>query len=252
VPTIRILIGAALACFIAGNASAAVKSYDMTENNGARGDQKRISINLCPPIALTPNTLIGTHELTDTGSGTVTLNRVSGNTKQITDLSGDILIPIFGPGAFIFIDGDIRRSAGSAATTSTTAGIGAHGPSSSAAGSSAEWGAVSGWVSTGFQFCVSSPVTICNQNGFVHGQTSIYILPSTSYNLGTWNFDADGDMQATSWFLIRTSNGGLSNNHYLMRGIFVGSALPALPLVGFGILALSLAVVGGRSLMGKK
>ena len=248
----RALFGAALACLIAGNATAAVKSYDMTEDNGARGDQRRISINLCPPLAYTPDTLIGRHQLEDDGAGTVTAKSIEANTKQITDLSGDLLVPIFGPGAFIFIDGDIRRSAGGPTVTSTTSGIGGHGPSGAAPGESTEWGVISGWQSTGFQFCIASPVTICNQNGFQHGQTTIYILPSTSYNLGTWNFDANGDAEQSSWLLIRTSNGGLSNNQYVLRGLFVGSALPALPLVGFGVLALSLAVVGGRSLMGKK
>jgi len=248
----RLLFAAALVGLIGGNASAAVKSYDSSVNNGATGDTRRISINLCPPLASTPGTALGAQVVTDDGLGTVTLNQVEYNSTVGTDLSGGILIPIFGPGAFIFIEGEVDRGAGSAVTTSTTTGIGGHGPSSTAPGASAEWGAVSGWLGTGFTFCISSPVTICNQNGFAHGQTAPFILPSTSYDLGTWEFDAEGDMQATSWYMSRTSNGGLSNNQTLLRGAFVGSALPALPMVGFGILALSLAVVGGRSLMGKK
>ena len=59
-------------------------------------------------------------------------------------------------------------------------------------------------------------------------------------------------MQAVTWYITRTSNGGLSNNQNFLRGTFVGAALPALPLVGFGILALGLAVAGGRRLAGKK
>jgi len=53
-------------------------------------------------------------------------------------------------------------------------------------------------------------------------------------------------------YIQRTSNGGLQNSRWNMRGAFVGSGLPALPLVGFGALALSLAVIGGRALVGKK
>jgi hypothetical protein len=239
-----------LAILVAGSANAEVKSYDSNANNGSPGDQKRISINLCPPVVITANTLLGYQKITDNGTGTVTLDHTNANTTQITDLSGDLLVPVFGPGAFIFIDGQIKRKAGP--TTSNTSGIGGHGPSGTGPGQSAEWGVVSGWTSTGFQFCISSPITICNQNGFSHGATTGYILPSTTYNLGTWNFDAEGDMQSSTWFLIRTSNGGLSNNHYLQRGAFVGAALPALPIVGFGILALGLAVVGGRAIAGKK
>ena len=246
---IRVLLISAAVFLLAGSASAAVKMYDASDANGAPGDQRRISINLCPPLASTPDSLGGYHSIIDNNLGTVTLTHVGADTRQITDLSGDILIPIFGPGAFIFIDGNIQREAEGAFET-TASGI--HGPSGTAPGESAEWGVVSGFVSTGFQFCISSPVSICNQNGFVHGATTAYILPSSSYNLGTWTFDAAGDMQSASWYMQRTSNGGLSNNMYLPRGAFVGSSLPALPLIGFGALALSLAVVGGRSLIGKK
>lgn len=60
-------------------------------------------------------------------------------------------------------------------------------------------------------------------------------------------------MAPASGLIIRTSNGGLSNNHMLARGAFVGSALPGLPLVGFGVLAVTLVVIGGgRSIVGKK
>ena len=247
---IRLLLTSAVISLLATSAGAAVKVYDSSSANGTMGDQRRISINLCPPLASTPSSLIGYGEINDPGAGTVTLTHVGANTKQITDLSGDILVPIFGPGAFIFIDGDIQREA--SGNESNASGEGAHGPSSTAPGSTTEWGVVTGWTATGVQFCISSPVTICNQNGFVHGQTTTFILPSTTYNLGTWNFDADGDMSAESWIMIRTSNGGLSNNMYYLRGVFVGAALPALPLIGFGALALSLAIVGGRSLIGKK
>jgi len=239
-----------LATLVAGSANAAVKYYDSSKNNGSPGDQKRISINLCPPVIFTPDSLIGYQKITDDGSGTITLDHTSANTTQITDLGADILTPVFGPGAFIFIDGQIERKAVN--HISNTSSIGQHGPSGTGPNQSAEWGVVTGWQASGVQFCIASPITICNQNGFVHGATTVYILPSTTYNLGTWNFDAAGDMESADWFLIRTSNGGLSNNHYLPRGAFVGAALPALPIVGFGILALGLAVVGGRAIAGRK
>ena len=77
------------------------------------------------------------------------------------------------------------------------------------------------------------------------------MLASDTYDLGTWNFDAVG-YEAAQRHITRTSNGGLTNNGGNYRGAFVGASLPALPLVGFGALALSLAVIGGRSLLGKK
>ena len=130
-------------------------------------------------------------------------------------------------------------------------GMGAHGPSGTAPSESVEWGVVSGFEITGRSFCLSSPITICNLNGLAHGITIPSILASDTYNLGTWNFDAVGDLSAT-WIITRTSAGGLSNSQELHRGAFVGASLPALPLVGFGALALSLAVIGGRALFGKK
>ena len=59
-------------------------------------------------------------------------------------------------------------------------------------------------------------------------------------------------MEAEHQHITRTSNGGLTNNGGKHRGDFVGASLPALPLFGFGALALSLAVIGGRALLGKK
>ncbi|MEE2663690.1 MAG: hypothetical protein VX681_06200, partial [Myxococcota bacterium] len=65
-------------------------------------------------------------------------------------------------------------------------------------------------------------------------------------------FDAVGDLDSTQQYLTRTSNGGLSNNGNRIQAALHGSAIPALPLVGFGALALSLAAIGGRALLGKK
>ena len=54
-----------LATLVAGSANAAVKYYDSSKNNGSPGDQKRISINLCPPVIITPDSLIGYQKITD-------------------------------------------------------------------------------------------------------------------------------------------------------------------------------------------
>ena len=115
-----------------------------------------------------------------------------------------------------------------------------------------EWGVTSGWTQTGRNFCLSSPVTICNEAGFAHGATVAPVLPSDTYNLGTWNFEGAGDYANEQSYIQRTSNGGLQNSRYDMKGAFQGASLPALPLVGFGALALSLAVIGGRAVLGKK
>jgi hypothetical protein len=245
------LLIAAVTLGLAGSAQAAVKFYSSDLANGTPTDQKRISINICPPIVITPDSLGGYRKILDDGLGTVTLDEYVSTSANLTDLTADILTPVFGPGAFIFID-NVSTNSITGSSVSNTSGIGAHGPSSTAPGQTAEWGIVSGFGLTGTQYCVSSPVAICNENGFAHGATITPVNPSTTYDLGTWNFDAVGDLQAESYYLTRTSNGGLSNNHVLVEGALMGASLPALPLIGFGALALGLAVLGGRALLGKK
>ena len=237
---------------LAGSASAELKYYDASNNNGLVGDFWNTATNLCPPQQTTPGILQGFAKIEDTGTGTVTMVQREVHITTLIDLGPDQLTVTFGPGAFIFIDAK-TTGAPTPGQTSNVTGIGAHGPSSTAPGSSVEWGIISGWAATGGQFCVSSPTSICDNAGFGHGQTVTPVKPSSTYNLGTWAFDANnGDFQITEPYIERTSNGGLQNSRYDIRGAFVGSALPALPLIGFGALALSLAVIGGRSLVGKK
>ena len=182
----------------------------------------------------------------------MTLSTYSSQGETIADLAPeDGLQTIFGPGAFVFII-NVSTTSIAAPQTSNTSGVGAHGPSSTAPGGSVEWGVVSGFEITGFVFCITSPTAICSNAGFSHGVTIGRTLPSSTYDLGTWNFDGLGNMESAQGLITRTSNGGLTNNGYRARGAFVGSALPALPLLGFGALAASLAIIGGRRLIGRK
>lgn len=242
---------AALAFFIAGSAEAAFKYYNASRENGLPGDLLLIATNICPTVQTTPGIIEGWFLLEDDGLGTVTLHPGSGEADVLIDLGIEQLVTTFGPGAFLFID-QRTTSSTSAPALSNTSGVGAHGPSGTAPGETAEWGVVSGFFQTGFQFCISSPVALCNENGFSHGATNFPVLPSSTYDLGTWNFDAVGDMAGENFFIQRTSSGGLSNSGAIQRGAFQGASLPALPLVGFGALALSLALLGARAITGKK
>lgn len=248
----RILLhvtAAVLALSLAGASQAAVKLYDSSVDNGTPGDSRTIVIDICPPVTTNPP-VQGYKRISDDGLGTVTLDEL------VTVADGDIafvegeLIPLFGPGAFVFFT-EMNTSSITAPHVSNTSGIGAHGPSGTAPGESAEWGIVSGWTSTGVQFCISSPLELCAEGGVLHGATIPASLASNTYNLGTWNFDAVGDMSA-DWYLVETNNGGLANTQSLLRGSFVGLSLPALPLIGFGALALALATIGGRALVGRR
>jgi hypothetical protein len=240
----------AAALLVAGSTRAAVKVYDASKDNGIPGDFKRTTSVLSPPVTLTPDSIEGSIRLLDDGLGTVTLDSVSQVQDTLTDLGPERLTRILGPGAFVFVDTNAtRRIANPAASNSS--GIGAHGPSSTAPGGTTEWGLISGWLITGVNFCVSSPVDICNENGLAHGATIPNVLPSDTYDLGTWNFDSVGNL-AADIYIERTSNGGITNQGLILRAAFQGASLPALPLVGFGALAAGLAVVGVRALSGRR
>jgi hypothetical protein len=247
VRTLTFTLALVAICSLAGSAQAAFKAYSSSSENGTPGDGRGINANTCPPVTTSIGVLEGHVLLQDDGLGTVTLDEISDVQNQIVDPGVGPLVPVFGPGAFVYIDARLTRSV-SAPHVSNTSGIGAHGPSSSAPGASVEWGIISGWEITGFLYCVASPVSICDQNGFAHGSTIPQQLPSTTYDLGTWNFDSEGDYESASWYVRRTSNGGLSNQQSRLRGAFHGAGLPALPLIGFAALALGLATVGGRTL----
>ena len=244
----RTFLTAAAVLLLASSAHAVVKSYDSSQTNGLPGDNIRASTNLCPPVSTSEGVLQGNTILEDDLAGSVSLD-TSIQVTALTDLGPDQLVVTFGPGAFIFIDSRSSR-------TNNPPGGSVHasvGPTDSTApGGAVEWGVVSGWSISGALFCVSSPVSICNQAGFAHGSTTLSALTSGTFNLNTWAFDTEGDYETLVPYVERTSNGGLVNTLYDMRGAFAGSTLPALPLIGFGALALSLAVIGGRSLLGKK
>jgi hypothetical protein len=96
---------------------------------------------------------------------------------DITDFGPETLTPVFGQGAFVFIDFAETQFIQSPAT-SNTSGIGAHGPSGTGPGESAEWGVLSGFDVTGTTFCIASPVQLCNQANFLHGATVTSTQPS--------------------------------------------------------------------------
>jgi hypothetical protein len=243
---IRTLVLAALLTALAMPALAAIKVYNATPPNGTGGDQLQYSADFCPPIVVTPGTIQGHYTLSDTGGGTTTMVDFQQYPVTFVDFGPDVLTSIFGPGSFVFVNSTptvtieslpITRSGSTAPSTGSIA-----------------WGLISGWNNTGVAFCIASPQTICTGGTMVpHGITTpLDPINSPTYDLGTWTFDAEGDMTAASNYIEQTNNGGTSNRQRLLRGAYVGAAIPALPLVGAGALALGLLIAGTRSVMRKK
>jgi len=241
-----------LAVLVAPPSGAAVQVYDSSRANGAPGDFIVFQSTSCPPLQTAEGFVGGSARLTDLAAGSVTLEDLTVALDRQVVLGPDLLTQTFGPGAFIFVDSRYSASTVDPAVSNAT-GIGAHGPSSAAPGGRVEWGVISGWEATGFEICLSSPVTICNSAAFVVQGTVLPTVPSQSYDLGTWNFDAAGNYSSEAPYVFRAINGGLGigNDRVTLRGALVGASLPVLPLFGFGALAVALAVAGLRALPGR-
>lgn len=223
-------------------ALAVVKVYDGSPDNGTAGESFQYSTTLCPPITSKLNVIQGHHTIVDTGGGTVTLTDFEVSELVYSNYGPEAIESVFGPGAFVFV---------SATPTNTITGLPLTSPGDTT--SSIAWGVIAGFKNTGVAFCIASPQTICTGGAMVpHGQTSpLGPINSPTYDLGTWSFDAAGDLSA-SQYISRTNNGGTSNGQRLIRGSYVGSSIPALPLIGAVALALGLVVAGSRSVLRKK
>ena len=137
--------------------------------------------------------------------------------------------------------------------TVTTSSLPTPATGSTAPGGTVAWGLISSWSQTGSGFCISSPQTICTGGSMLpHGITTPLSGDlSPTFDLGTWTFDAEGDMAAAGNWIHQTNNGGSSNRQRLIKGAYVGASIPALPLIGAGALALGLLVAGTRSVLRK-
>ena len=235
----RLALGIAALVF-AASAQADLKVYDSSKTNGLPGDLISLQ-SVSPFVQVLARRLEGHAFIEDGGSGSPTLSTLTIEQHAVTDLNADSfprVIEIFGPGAFIFVE-----------THSTMGHDAPHvGTGDSAPGGQITWGVISGWVGTSTYICLSSPAIICIGSSFGGASPPSPVVPSASYDLGTWSFDAEGDYEATS-FIQRTTNGGMANTLFDLRGAFVGASLPALPLVGLGALAACLAVVGSRRVL---
>ena len=230
---------------LASPALAVVKVYDASQDNGTAGTSFQYSTTLCPPIDPTPNVVGGSHTLIDDGLGTVTMSQFELTHIVYTDLGTDSLTAVFGPGSFVFVSATPTNNISTLPVTVSG--------DTSPSGGGVAWGIIGGFTNTGIAFCASSPQTICTLGAMVpHGITSpLGPINSPTYDLGTWSFDAEGDLSA-SQYINRTSNGGTANGQRLITGSYVGSSLPALPLIGAAALALGLVVAGSRSVLRKK
>jgi len=230
-----VVLGAGVA-LAAGVAGADVKVYDATPPGGTPGDRVAVSGVLCPTTQVSAGDLEGRSRVDDDGSGTVTLEELIVSQPFTGNFDTTMA---YGPGSFVFINAQVSSfpTPGQTGAGSTAKGTGM-----------ITWGVISGWSGTGFLFCAASPPTTCTANGYIHGTTIQEDGPvSTTFAIGTWTFDAAGDYEASP-YIQSNQNGGLSNVQWQLKGRFVGASLPALPLVGLGVVAAGLVTYGAASI----
>jgi len=233
---------------LAAPALAEVRAYHRKPPDKANGIYNSIqrSPQITPSVQAPgqqqgPTGSFGSYFLEDNAGGTVTLNSYSAGSTglQPTTLNttGFMGSP---PGSYLYV-----RNAGTTTVAGGQSGVGSSDPSGQV-----DWGVLTGWSATGDDFCRSTPPIVCTYISRIEDGSQSFPLPSSTYDLGTWTFDAAGDFEGSP-YIQGTQEGGVSNTVLWNRGFFKGASLPALPIVGFGALAAALAVAGGRAAMRK-
>ena len=229
-------------------AEAAVKEYDFAPVDPGQ-------VVLRTP-AFTPTTRFNPQEfghffLDDNGLGSVTANELTfGDDGALTVNFSFMSSP---PGSYFYT----RQR------TTRTALMGGVGSGSTAPGGQVDWGLITGWSETGGTFCRSTPNFACTfiglaEDGSLPAIDGDRILASTSYDLGTWTFDALGSFEATPYItdVFEAEFGtplfpGLSNHSVVLRGRPIGVSLPALPVLGAGALGAAVLIAAARRLRGR-
>jgi hypothetical protein len=116
----------------------------------------------------------------------------------------------------------------------------ATGSGATSAASTLRWGTVSGWTTTGSQWCNATPPIICTLAGIPQLGTSDPPNHSAFYDLDTWSFHGTGFTSQPVIHFYRTS--GFGNSLFRYAGSRAPQALvPALSLLGISGAAIALA-----------
>ena len=231
-----------MALAVASPAFAEVKAYRQTDTDYPNGQfnilqrSPQLTPSVFPPASgAVPENSFGSYFLEDDSGGAVTLSSlVTGSTGLVATTTNSTGFMGNPPGAYLWI-----RSVNTTTVVGGQSGVGS-------STTEINWGVLSGWTATGGEFCKSTPPALCTFISRFEDATQAAVLPSSTYDIGTWTFDGAGDF-TSSGYIRGTQNGGISNTVQFSRGTFFGSSLPVLPVLGFGALALGLGVAGVRA-----
>ena len=189
-------------------APATMRAYEVGSAGGF--DHRLRNPQLSPSTGFAPrNGQWGAFFLEDEGGGTVTIDALRFGADAVftyydtgfMSCGFDETPPEIGHGAVVRSRFAISAAAGQVASGTT------------APGGQIDWGVLSGFSRTGLVHCrsfkVLDPCDYCARVNQLEDATVAYDpIPSTTYDLGTWNFDSNGDFAATPYLLQTMSGGG--------------------------------------------
>jgi hypothetical protein len=184
--------------------------------------------------------------------------------KLVDTGNGTITVPVPALAIGIFLSNNDRTGPGLLKHLHDTTGPDGSGPiftgtGSVAAGQTIRWGLTTGWSVTGSQWCHSVPAIICT---FADRMDQATTDPPNeadffggAYDLGTWYFHGTGFTSQGFIQQYYSAVGGPpgGNNLFVFRGTATNDGtVPAIAILGVGVLGLSLATGGAVALRRSK
>ena len=228
-----ILLAGMAALLISQPALAVLKGYVI------EGDQSTLTPT--DGTTLRPGTIVGNQAIIDdAGDGTPTLVSLEVVNAWTDSLGATTTTTV--PGSTVALD------------SVTTAGPSAGQTGSGDTASSISWGVLTGWTQTGYLTCISNcpggpcPASACIPFIGFEGTGPPAPLSATAFDSDPWTFAGDGSsFAAPSVEMVNLSGGGVTVN--LQWGSSTRTfPVPALPLVGLGVLGSGLVYLAARAI----
>ena len=227
---IRIALGALLVVALgAGSASAALKKYQIKvfQISQFESTSPRVTYRAFGPG--------GFAVMDESGS-----NPVLKKMKNIYASTTTVIAPSLS-GGFIFLRTQIREG-----PANNIQGTGA-------SSSTIQWNTLTGWTSTGGNWCNANPTYICTLANRVQEETTDPVLYSNFLDVGPWVFHGTGWTDSDGYIARTATTGNNGNLYRYWRGSErQDGTVPALPLLGVGAVGLSVFALALSSFRGRR
>ena len=228
----HLLLAAAVLALLPGQAQAEVKSYTLDVINVLNNTTLTITGETSATLRFAGNV-----EINDESNASPTLTDFTLVRDSVLTTRPDVFA---GPNSYIYVRLLSSNTPAEATGTGDTEGF-------------VKWDPLSSWTPLGGLYCkasneIGNPLGagICELLSFVQEGTQAATIPSPTYDFPLWTFDAQGDFSSDSYIFVIQS-GEASNQEYFARGK-LRINIPAMSIVGFGILAGGLSFLGVHAL----